>query len=594
MTWKTPSFNYPPWAGKALIIMAGVILTINIITPVPNYKVLALFLGITGIVDIIITHRIMPVAIAIICALSTVLIAGIPNINYTADPQLQSMMASTMQGLTKILILITVILIGGAIILSKKYGEQMQNNLDKTIPKIKLNKSQVQSGEILHPDVYLCKNKRGQKVELQGKDRYLHTLLIGSTGTGKTSAVLAPMVWQDLQNYHKGNPLGVIVVAPDHEFIDQVREWSNQLGLPCEVVDLDDPYSSKFNPLEGETTIVAEIMRTVLRSTFGEQDAFFGQAQELHAKNTMLLLKQLRGDHITLLDVYQALMDIEGMQNLVDQYEERYGEDVITEYFKKEAFGRNKDKLHQFAMGLRLQISDLLTNEIIYNILVARSDINLDKQMREGGVLLFNTALGKMGHMSRVFGQFLIMHIQNAVFRRPGNEFTRIPQYLYIDELPVYFNPELQNLLNMGRKYRCACTFTIQGPAQLEQGRNGVSTRRIITNGCRNKIVIGIEDADDASLIAKMFGQKEMIETREHRKRFALFPDSYADTHKMMERFDYTHVLELDPWHGLVKICENGRNLEPIEGVFEEPWLFQDRINRTLQKVPKHHILWDA
>ena len=119
-------------------------------------------------------------------------------------------------------------------------------------------------------------------------------------------------------------------------------------------------------------------------------------------------------------------------------------------------------------MGLRMQISDLLTNENIYNVLVGRSEINLDRHMEEVGVLLFNTALGKMGHMSRIFGQFLIMHTQNAVFRRPGNEFTRIPHYLYIDELPVYFNPELQNLLNMGRKYRCGCTFTIQGPAQLE------------------------------------------------------------------------------------------------------------------------------
>jgi len=584
--------KYPPWAGKMLIGIAVITAAINIIVPVPNYKVLALVLAAVGTLDIIITHQILTAVIVYICTLNMLVLAGAINIKNSAAPQYQTLMATTMQGLIKLTILVAVAMIIGAVILNKKYGEQIKKNLDKTLPSIKTVKPRQEQG-ILHPDVDICKDISGRKITLQGKDRYLHTLLIGSTGTGKTSTVLAPMVWQDLQNYYKGNPLGVIVVAPDHEFIDQVRDWSNQLGLPCEVVDLDDPNSSKFNPLEGEATIVAEIMRTVLRSTFGEQDAFFGQAQELHAKNTMLLLKRLRRDHITLLDVYKALMDIESMQDLVDQYEECYGEDVITEYFKKEAFGRNKDKLHQFAMGLRLQISDLLTNEVIYNILVDRSDINLDRQMREGGVLLFNTALGKMGHMSRVFGQFLIMHIQNAVFRRPGNEFDRIPQYLYIDELPVYFNPELQNLLNMGRKYRCACTFTIQGPAQLEQGKNGVSTRRIITNGCRNKIVIGIEDADDAALISKMFGKKEVIETRQNRKRLALFPESYSDTAKMTERFDYTHILELEPWHGLVKICENGRNMEPIEGIFEEPWLFQARVNKTLQKIPRHQILWD-
>ena len=28
-------------------------------------------------------------------------------------------------------------------------------------------------------------------------------------------------------------------------------------------------------------------------------------------------------------------MDVEGMQSLVDDYEEQFGEDVITEYFKR-------------------------------------------------------------------------------------------------------------------------------------------------------------------------------------------------------------------------------------------------------------------
>ena len=96
----------------------------------------------------------------------------------------------------------------------------------------------------------------------------------------------------------------------------------------------------------------------------------------------------------------------------MDTYVEQYGNDVVTTYFQKEAFGKNKDKLHQFAMGLRMQISDLLSNDTIYNVLVGRSDIDLDRHMNEGGVLLVNTALGKMGHMSRTFGQFLIMHIQ--------------------------------------------------------------------------------------------------------------------------------------------------------------------------------------
>ena len=64
--------------------------------------------------------------------------------------------------------------------------------------------------EIVHPPVEICSKANSlQKVVITGKDRYLHTLLIGSTGTGKTSAVLMPLIWQDLINYKKGHQLGI-------------------------------------------------------------------------------------------------------------------------------------------------------------------------------------------------------------------------------------------------------------------------------------------------------------------------------------------------------------------------------------------------
>jgi hypothetical protein len=562
--------------------MAVILLTLSAIVwlwpELAGIKIIFLALLVVSGLDFFLGRRIIVFGVTLIALCSAYLIQGLPQIYATINPELAQMGSSGIPIIRVISWLAAVLFI--------IYANRTRSIVEKNLSQFEIPflSSTSKQGEITHPDVYLCKTLSNRPVIIKGMDRYLHTLLIGVTGSGKTSAVLEPMIWQDLQNYRRGHQLGITVVAPDSEFPHKVKYWCQQLSIPYHVVDLDDPRSNRFNPLEGDPTTVSEIMRTVLRATFGEQEAFFAQAQELHAKNTMLLLKRLRGDNINLLDVYQALMDVEGMQSLVDDYEEQFGEDVITEYFKKEAFGRNKDKLHQFAMGLRLQISDLLTNQTIQNVLVGRSDISLDHVMPDGGVLLFNTSLGKMGHMSKIFGQFLIMHIQNAVFRRPGTEFTRIPHYLYIDELPVYYNPELESLLNIGRKYRCACTFTIQGPSQLEVGRQGQATREKIMNGCRNKIVLGIESSRDAQLISETFGEREDTELRKHRKRFAILPDSYAETVKLKSRFDYTKILELDRWHGIVKIVSDGRNMEPAEGIFEPPWDFQARIARELEK----------
>ncbi len=588
--------NWVIFTSKIIVFISIALFLLVFITgkELPLFGVICAILIAGGIVSIIKEKQFNTIIIASASLIAIHYMSKIVSAYARISPNLVDSSLILARGIGLLIVMVTAIIL---FIYNRSSGKEKTSNLVNKITDIKdkiakntTNKKAEK--EIVHNSVYICQDSKSEdKIILPGKDRYLHTLLIGSTGTGKTTTVLAPMVWQDLWSYYQGNPLGMTIVAPDHEFCYQVRDWCQTLGIPYNIIDLDSPDTSKFNPLEGDPLIVSEIMRTVLRSTFGEQEAFFAQAQEQHAKNTMLLLKKLRGDNLTLFDVYQALMDIEEVQGLVDQYVDLYGEDVVTTYFKKEAFGRNKDKLHQFAMGLRLQISDLLANDTVYNVLVGRSDINLDLHMSEGGVLLINTAQGKMGRLSRVFGQFIIMHIQNAVFRRPGDEFNRIPHFLYIDELPVYFNPELEDLLNRGRKYRCACVFTIQGPSQLERGKSqGESMRDVVINGCRNKIVIGIESSGDAQLLSELFGEEENVEIRKTRKRFTLLAHTIQETTKDKPRFTYTDVMELKPWHGIVKIVVNGKNQQPVLGKFEEPWIFLDKVSKQLNGIRRHRV----
>lgn len=496
-------------------------------------------------------------------------------------------LANAAQGFARFIAMVGLLVVIAFIVWYRFKGKDIaEPNMEKLAILTPTNKQDAD-----YPDIDVCKTMQGKTVSIPGKDRFLHTLLIGPTGTGKTTTVLAPMVWQDLYRKFKGLPLGLTVVAPDGEFIHQVAGWCDGMGMPYVMIDLDDPHTKKFNPLEGEPAIVSEIMRTVLRYMFGSQEDFFAQAQELMARNTMLLLKRMMGDDLDLFDVFKALVDLDSIANLVDQYEENFGEDPLTFYFKKEAFGRQKDKIHQFAMGLRFQVGDLLGNPDVYNVLVGKSDIDLDKHLAEGSILLVNTAMGKMGRMSNVFGQFLIMHVQNAIFRRPGVEFERIPHYLIIDELPQYFNPELTQLLNIGRKYRCSCLFTIQGPSQLEIGREGKALRREIMNGCRNKIVIGAANADDANILAEEFGESEVIVTQKTYKRWSLIHDSQRFNPTMKQRFEYTSILEIPEWHCIVQYVKNGRVQVPFMGKVPEPWTVFERIDRELQKMPRHKLL---
>ena len=58
--------------------------------------------------------------------------------------------------------------------------------------------------------------------------------------------------------------------------------------------------------------------------------------------------------------------------------------------------------------------------------------------------------------------------MQGAVLRRPGNENSRIPHFLYIDEFPDFVCKDTEAIFTLYRKYKVATTITAQNLAQLE------------------------------------------------------------------------------------------------------------------------------
>jgi len=436
-------------------------------------------------------------------------------------------------------------------------------------------------------DLELCRSEHGKPVYLKGKDRFTHQLIIGTTGTGKTTTVLFSQIFQDLRRKYEGEQLGITVIEPSGALVRKVAEWCDKMQMPYVLIDLENP-ERHFNPLEGPADVVAETTRTVLRATFGEQEAFFAQAQELHAKNTILLLKGIKGDNLDFRDLAKALFSESELHWVLDEYKRRYGTDTIVEYFEHEAFGKQQDKLRQFAMGLRLQVSDLLTNPNINYVLSGKSDVNIDTHLEQGGILLVNTA-GGIGRLSDVFGMFMIMHLQAGVFRRSGTEGTRIPHILYVDEIGQYLNPEFSRLLSFARQFRCACTFAIQGPSQLELPRRK-AFKDIIFSMCRSKIVFGGLEAEDAKVVSEMMGEEIQPEITSVRDRWHPWPKSYREAEKEVARFSPTDIMEMGMWQVVVKRVIDGYNQPPVLGYVKPPWELAKEIDKYLNQIPRHRI----
>jgi len=100
-------------------------------------------------------------------------------------------------------------------------------------------------------DVEICK-VNGVPVILKHMDRYLHTMVVGTTGTGKSSRVLKPMIEQDLEAIAKGEKLGITVIEPKGDFADDVAAMCRSMKVPYIYINPLDPSTPVFNPMSGE------------------------------------------------------------------------------------------------------------------------------------------------------------------------------------------------------------------------------------------------------------------------------------------------------------------------------------------------------
>ncbi|WP_249336543.1 type IV secretory system conjugative DNA transfer family protein [Sporosarcina sp. Marseille-Q4063] len=411
----------------------------------------------------------------------------------------------------------------------------------------------------------------GMPIVWQGSDCFTHMLAVGPTRCGKTATILKPMIYQLLLQKKRGIPLGISVVEPKGDVAAMVNEMCLEMDIPCTHVDPDKPDSARFNPMEGDTDTVAEATVVVLKGLFGKQDAFFATVQELSARNVTKLLKELHGNNMDIVDVMNTLRDQNVLEQKVTELKRRDGMTDLVHFFEAELLGSMREKYQQFVIGLRAQLENIVSNEALRTIMTGQSDVNIDEHLETGGVLAVNTALGKLRKAGDAFGQFMIMHLQNGTFRRPGTEDTRIPHFLIVDEYSRYINPDVEIFLSLAAEYRVAGIFATQslGQLEIESGSLGPKAmKQAILTSCRNKICFGGISAQDAKEFAEEFGMDKVIMRQStYKNRILLprlFPDSYRDTEDEEYRFDFTDLMDGIPKFNFVhKLLQDGTPQKP-------------------------------
>lgn len=303
------------------------------------------------------------------------------------------------------------------------------------------------------------------------KDRYLHMLIIGPTGSGKTSQSVIPMINRDMTNPE----IGITVIEPKGDLAEKIfamARYYNREVLYFNPILPDCPY---FNPLFGDETDVIENMATTFKMLNPDSSQFFLDMNENTTRKSLKILKRLYGDDATLLD-FDTLLNNTGGQGkrMVMEFSKmpvenpsmaRENADIaqwfLNDYYSGLSGERGATKTFEHCSGLRSQVAKLTSNVYLRRVLnppkgKSKDGINFDDALARGTVITIGTAQGTLRDLGRYLGYFIILQLQASVFRRPGNEHTRKGNMLYIDEFQVYTNPGFADMLTQGRSYRVA------------------------------------------------------------------------------------------------------------------------------------------
>lgn len=453
----------------------------------------------------------------------------IQGLQRVTDPRIVSAM-------TKVMLLVDIsILFALFTFLRKEESQEFFQRLEETSLLEMIGHEEVKPGDlIIGTDV-----KTRRTVRLPIKDRYLHMLILGPTGGGKTSQILLPMIHQDMQTPE----LGITVMEPKGDLAEKVYAMAKYYGREVQYFNPtmeDCPY---FNPLYGDETDAIENIVTTFKMLDPDSKQYFQDMNENLIRNAMKVIKRLYGNDATLLHLETLIQNPGGDgEKMIKEFMKlpaptqsimKENRDIavwfLQDYFTGSTGSRTATKTYENTSGVRAQVTKLTSNKYLRKVLNPPpghgSDIDFDKALEEGMVIAISTAQGKLRDLGRFLGYFMILQFQSAVFRRPGNENTRRGHMLVLDEFQVYANPGFEDLLTQGRSYRVASHLATQTRALIGRGgQSGKDFLKVVDSNARNLIVFPGGNGEDAEYYETVFGDIEEVQISKgiSRQRFSL------------------------------------------------------------------------
>ena len=344
--------------------------------------------------------------------------------------------------------------------------------------------------------------------------------------------------------------LGITYMAPDYESISHIKDVASNFGIKYHIIDPNDNASIGLNPFSYQDPIKTSIaISSILKRLYASEDsynlsnhdeAFMENIVTQAVENLVLLLKEVyprlhEGELPNLEDLLDLLNDFDLIEQMAEQMKEfpelteKYK--IQLGYFKKTFYktAHGREETEKYLQASAAQLENMLRYPGVRNILCNRvNNLNYDNALANGDVTLVCTRRGDLGpSIHKAFGLFFILLMQQSVLSRPGNEKTRIPHFLYIDEFPPFVCKATEDIFTLYRKYRVGTIISSQNLSQFGKS-GGNNFKQTLLANCSTKVVFGNNTPEDNEWWEKEFGDKRRwMFTHDYKTDQGKYDDTY-------------------------------------------------------------------
>ena len=439
-------------------------------------------------------------------------------------------------------------------------GERYKEN--KILQKIVRNLEKRYKGK----EIFLGITEFGEVFTITEKELNQHTLVVGTTGSGKTIFIILLI----LEAIRRGKPIIAIDGKGDADFIQEVAKLAKQEDKKLYV--FSDTSGMTYNPIKhGTPTMV----RDKIMSLFTWSNEYYTN----HCSDFLQLLIQIFDQYDIPRDLKHVYKytDSTKLLNLLEKKHKTITEKVLvkaSDEIKQEVnpkensdvlsvFGMNHQKVEEskqekgkyqeiqkkvydpvakefqeeleaipddVLQGLKTQLRELVRSDLGPLFEEREDGIDLRRIVEEKAMVVFSIdGLAYSEYVDKL-ARLVIMDINNlcSYLYKTGRQSV----FAVFDEFSAYVNKNVVDTVNKARGAGLEAVIGTQGLCDIDAVSPAL--RKQIVNNCNLHVAMRVNEGDEAEALAKTIGTYEDVELTVQTKEQS---ESEMGTSRQVERF---------------------------------------------------------